>query len=324
MFGGIVLLLGQRPTSRRLQAMSLMLAAFVVLGLDAYLFGLVTGETAALCRRQWTEAMIAAGLLGVGAVAIICGLGLLLNSYICEERIAPAAGPARQPAQETGAGRPQEPGRAAELDTRDGPADGHGPADLDEPARLLQLLTSLLVCGVVFIVVFLETVTAEDYLNAVFNLHPPRWLADPVYGYGTLVLVGLVGGYLFKRRSPTIRNRPSDAGTRDGRATAPGKLLTVATVTAAAYAVLGTMLASLAASFPVIDWNPMRTWVAVGITAVSLLVPVPIFVAMANAVLWELTDHGPAGGAPAEEAAFDGGEHGVGRIDHGRRPEPVN
>lgn len=49
------------------QALSLLFAAFVVLGLDAYLFGLVTGDAGQLTRRRaWTEAMYAAGLLGVG------------------------------------------------------------------------------------------------------------------------------------------------------------------------------------------------------------------------------------------------------------------
>ena len=144
MFGGIVLLLGQRSTSRRLQAMSLMLAAFVVLGLDAYLFGLVTGETAALCRRQWTEAMIAAGLLGVGVVAIVCGLGLLLNSYISVEELTIAAG--------------------------HGDSGDH--TSLDEPARLLRLLTRGLMYGVVVLVVFLLTGLPERRVQ-----HSPAALA---------------------------------------------------------------------------------------------------------------------------------------------------
>lgn len=287
MFGGIVLLLGQRPTPRRLQAMSLMLAAFVVLGLDAYLFGLVTGETAALCRRQWTEAMIAAGLLGVGVVAIMCALGLLLNSYIGPEERTPAAAPGAQ----------AEPAGEPDL------------AGLDEPAELLRLLTRGLMYGVVLLVVFLLTVTAEDYLNAVFSFHPPRWLADLVYGYALLPAAGLAVTYRAKHPARDPGRGRAGAGSQPGRAAITGRLLTVATITAAAYAVLGTILASLAASFPAGDWNPMRTWVAAGITAVSLLAPVPIFVAMASAVPSMLTDRGPqAGTRQASSNAVDQAE----------------
>jgi MFS family permease len=62
------------------RALALLLAAFVALGLDSYLFGLVTGDSS--CNRAWTEAMLAAGLLGIGAVAIIAGFGLLVAEYV--------------------------------------------------------------------------------------------------------------------------------------------------------------------------------------------------------------------------------------------------
>jgi hypothetical protein len=239
MFGGIVLLLGQSATRQRLQAMSLLFSAFVVLGLDSYLFGLVTGDTSA-CRREWTEAMMGAGLLGVGAVAIVSALGLLLTSYIAE--------PATAASQD----------HAADLAT-------------SPEAKLLRVLTSVLLYGAVAVVVFILTVVAEDYLNAVFNTHPPRWLADPVYAYAALPLAGLLGLRVLRRwRKP---------GT-----SASGTLLAVATITGGGYAVLGVVLASLAASFPVHDWFPIPTWVAIATTVIGLLVPVPIFVALVATV----------------------------------------
>jgi hypothetical protein len=81
MLNGIIVLLSRNLDKfRQVRALGLLFAAFVALGLDSYLFGLVTGDS--VCRRAWTEAMLAAGLLGIGAVAIIAGFGLLVAEYV--------------------------------------------------------------------------------------------------------------------------------------------------------------------------------------------------------------------------------------------------
>ena len=81
MLNGIVVLLSSTMTNiGKVRALGLLFAAFVALGLDSYLFGLVTGDSS--CHRAWTEAMLAAGLLGIGAVAIIAGFGLLVAEYV--------------------------------------------------------------------------------------------------------------------------------------------------------------------------------------------------------------------------------------------------
>jgi hypothetical protein len=81
MLNGIVVLLSRMMTNiAKVRALGLLLAAFVALGLDSYMFGLVTGDSS--CNRAWTEAMFAAGLLGMGAVAIIAGFGLLVAEYV--------------------------------------------------------------------------------------------------------------------------------------------------------------------------------------------------------------------------------------------------
>ena len=68
MLNGIVVLLSQTMKDiGKVRALGLLLAAFVALGLDSYLFALVTGDSS--CHRAWTEAMLAAGLLGIGTVA---------------------------------------------------------------------------------------------------------------------------------------------------------------------------------------------------------------------------------------------------------------
>jgi MFS family permease len=81
MLNGIVVLLSRTMTDiGKVRALGLLLAAFVALGLDSYLFALVTGDSS--CHRAWTEAMLAAALLGIGAVAIIAGFGLLVAEYV--------------------------------------------------------------------------------------------------------------------------------------------------------------------------------------------------------------------------------------------------
>ena len=94
MINALILLLSNKPKASNqlgyvtyVQSAALLFAAFVALGLDSYLFGLVTGESTAItgtfstCRRAWTEAMFAAGLLAVGAVAVIAGFVFLFAAY---------------------------------------------------------------------------------------------------------------------------------------------------------------------------------------------------------------------------------------------------
>ena len=83
--GIVVFLIRGTETFEQVRALSFMFAAFVALALDSYLFGLVTGDRT--CQRAWTEAMLAAGLLGIGAVAIIAGFGLMVAAYVDTDKI---------------------------------------------------------------------------------------------------------------------------------------------------------------------------------------------------------------------------------------------
>jgi hypothetical protein len=90
MLNGIIVLLSRKITEvAKVRALGLLLAAFVALALDSYLFGVVTGDSS--CHRAWTEAMLAAGLLGMGAVAVIAGFGLLVAEYIDNDNAASVA-----------------------------------------------------------------------------------------------------------------------------------------------------------------------------------------------------------------------------------------
>lgn len=96
-FAGIVVLLGQpRPptdqaaqqaASDRFRALLPFIAAFVTMGLNGYVFGLISGENAASCRRAWTATVIASGMLAIGTVATVCGLILLVRAYLARHNL---------------------------------------------------------------------------------------------------------------------------------------------------------------------------------------------------------------------------------------------
>jgi hypothetical protein len=162
MINGMILVLGRKPTAmtaRYVQAVSFMFAAFFVLGLDAYLFGLVTGDSTQIidnvsaCRRTWTEAMFAAGLLGIGAVAIIVGFVILFDTDLSS---------VRQDRQ-----------------------------DLWKALQMLKGLCLFLRRVVAFIVIGLLWVTAKSYLLAVFNDRIPTLGKIFIYGYGGVALLAI-------------------------------------------------------------------------------------------------------------------------------------
>ena len=83
-FAGIIVLLTDRrkdhaKAEERTRAMTLLLAAFVVMAFDSFLFGAVSGEQ--VCLRGWTRTMLSAGLLGLGTVGIFTGISWAFHAY---------------------------------------------------------------------------------------------------------------------------------------------------------------------------------------------------------------------------------------------------
>jgi len=171
MLNGIVLLLGSDKTATRagyVQALSLLFTAFIALGLDAYLFGMVTGDTTAVirsviphvsaCRRAWTEAMLAAGLLGVGTVAIVAGFVFLFAVYFGDQRRSRY----------------------------------YHHAQLASSLDLLVLLCNAVRAGVTLVVGALLYMTARSYLQAIYNGKIPA-VAKPclhIYvGFGVVAVL---------------------------------------------------------------------------------------------------------------------------------------
>jgi hypothetical protein len=82
---GLIVLLVERlrQFNRALvPALMLFFAGFVGLGLNSYIFALVSGESADACRRVWTAASVSSGLLAAGVVAAVGGVVLLVHSYV--------------------------------------------------------------------------------------------------------------------------------------------------------------------------------------------------------------------------------------------------
>jgi hypothetical protein len=163
MINGMVLVLGRKPEEMKpeyVRALSLMFAAFVVLGLDAYLFGFVTGDNhnVGACRRVWTEAMFAAGLLAIGAVAIVVGFVMLFDAYL-------------------GGGKDgQDPNAQAR----------------NKSLHLLMNLCNLLRRVVAFVVVGLLWIATRSYLFALFNGHIPALGNIFLWVYLAGILLALV------------------------------------------------------------------------------------------------------------------------------------
>lgn len=253
MINGIILLLGNREMASKagyVQALSLLFTAFVALGLDAYLFGLVTGDSTAVigkltaCRRAWTEAMLAAGLLGVGTVAIIAGFVFLFAVYF-----------------------------------RDKSQDQMGPS-LD----LLIMLCTMVRSGVGLVVVALIYVTSRSYLLATFTTNVPIWGKIFIRGYlaiGILTVAAFVVAVVAaQRRKP---DQPLNRFVQWLRAEGEERFvgsLKIAIFYSLVYSVVTVIIAAFVTSSDDSFWDPSRLdvkAVALGVLIWISLVPlVPV------------------------------------------------
>jgi hypothetical protein len=257
MINGLILVLGRKPatmTARYVQAVSFMFAAFFVLGLDAYLFGLVTGDSTQIidnvsaCRRTWTEAMFAAGLLGIGAVAIIVGFVILFDADISR---------VRQDGQDL---RKQD---SHDQDLRK--------ASLERKASLqmLQGLCNSLRRVVAFIVIGLLWVTAKSYLLAIFNDRIPTLGKIFIYGYGGVVVLLAIPVVIAASFAQRYVSFPSINALR------------FAIYSSVIYAVISVGLAGFTASGSIHDWgrtDPVaRVMISVALVWVLVASLIPLF-----------------------------------------------
>jgi hypothetical protein len=81
--GIVVILTAPAVKGKRLRTLLLFCGAFFALAFDSYLYAIVAGET--VCERAWSANMLASGVLGLGAVAIFCGIAWLLDTYVSDQ-----------------------------------------------------------------------------------------------------------------------------------------------------------------------------------------------------------------------------------------------
>jgi hypothetical protein len=284
MINGVVLLLSTTPGSNQrsgyVQGAGLLFTALVTLGLDAYLFGLVTGDTAAqACRRAWTEAMFAAGLLGLGAVAVIVAIVFLLGVFFYEAKAAvelaqnkPSPVPSPLPSS-AGTTQVSFDDEAAK---EKAPADGK--TELDNSKEMLATLCILLRPGVAVIMISLLWVTARSYLFSIFDDRPPNWavtMLDVILAVEYIVVVIFIAVYWLTSRPGSGKPDPShvlrssvlkrlvklvwEGLQPDERGET--KTLKIALFTASGYSLLSSLFAALVVYSPATLWNSSRGFV---------------------------------------------------------------
>ncbi len=252
-FAGLVMLLSQRdPGKVRMQALSLLLASFIMLALDSYLYSLIAGDTATLdaCPRIWTESMYAGGLLGVGGVAMTSAIAWLFAAHFEGFYMS----------------RP-DMGSGAE-----GPGShfvGFGSVERFARTALYSVAT---------VVSILLSVTGLDYLNVMYDREPPGWLMAAVILYPLGILSMIIILRFRARRGQAYRNRSRNPPEHLGAA------LHVSVYGAIFYATISMVLVGIAATVPTDKWNAAPSWVPVTTTMISLLLPAPILVALVYAV----------------------------------------
>jgi hypothetical protein len=225
MINGIILLLGNTTVMKAeyVQTLALMFAAFVALGLDAFLFGIVTGENTNVlhgvtCRRAWTEAMFAAGLLGIGAVAIVVAFVILFSAYFSDAEYKGSR--------------------------------WEWVASLE----MLEVFSRLIRGGVAVGVIAFLYLTARSYLLAIFNDHVPVIGTVFLYGYVIVAAVVVLGMTAFSLKPGSDNPISKFLSVNTKREFI--RWLRIAIWSAIIYTVISALLAAGAASISARFWNP--------------------------------------------------------------------
>ncbi|MGH3391985.1 MAG: hypothetical protein ACRDOO_24190, partial [Actinomadura sp.] len=164
----------------RISALNLFTAVFIAFGVDGYLFNrVVGGNFDRACGLIWSQEMLAAGVLGIGAIALVAGIVWVLAVYV-----GPGAGSA------------------------DSAEDEHYQGRLATLARLLRV--ALYVTAMVTIA--MQTVTADAYLKAWFGADLPAWTwLVRLYWLGILIAVTFLE-WRYRHRRPNDRVRAFEIG----------------------------------------------------------------------------------------------------------------
>jgi hypothetical protein len=259
MINGIILVLGNISGKMKdgyVQGLSLLFAAFVALGVDAFLFSVATGENTqvlqdnvGVCRRAWTEAMFGAGLLAVGTTAIIAGFVYLFTAYLSE---------------------PQGVSR--------------------DSMNMLKTLCNGVRAGLAIAIVAALYMTSKNYLKAVYNGSVPFWgdlLVWEGIGYGLFVLAfsfaAILDDQFFSEKVRAFSEHVRATGDRQLR-----KALKWGIFWSVMYTVISAVATAMVAVSRASFWYPIyqdKRWIVYAVvTWVSLVPLLPLSFLLGRAV----------------------------------------
>lgn len=243
-FTSIVFLIS-REGRKHSRALGLFCAAFVVLGFDSHLFGVLSGSTDdPFCGRVWTQAVTASGLLGTGAMAIIIGIIWLLPVGPIESR------------------NDERPNSSQH---------SHLAGRASEAVRLNGIVLTM-AYGVAVGVMVLLAATIHDYLLVVtHNQAPDSWSA---WTFASPVIVAAITAAvaLLRRQLPAMADR------------IPAAALKLATYGILIYALAGTIFVGVVGNLSLRWWTPVSGGIVAGSVASGLVAPSLLFVALAHAM----------------------------------------
>jgi hypothetical protein len=228
------------------QTISLFVVSFIILGLDSFVWSLVAGSRGSgmswealelppeLCSRVWSQAILAAGMLGLGAIAMVCNITSL---FLWQQSTV---------------------------------------RDWDSRRYLrffLLVATAIAVLGVTLYVAS----DSMNYLDVVYNGHPPVWLTTTtaVITFGGLALALLIGAHSYFRKPASTDSTSGQLKVKD-RMRLPTFLI-------ALYALIGAVGVTAAARLPNWPQQPI-TWVILVYWALGLIYPVAVVILVARAV----------------------------------------
>ncbi|MET8155949.1 hypothetical protein ABZT47_06220 [Sphaerisporangium sp. NPDC005289] len=165
-FVGMTMMLGpERFSVRKIRTLALLWAAFVILAMDSFLFGVTSGGKD--IPRTWDIFLISCALLGVGAVAVAGGGAWLF-----------------------GAQTVAKPGRTRKTDGED--------ARAAQDHALLGKVSRGTVWTTALVVAVFNGATGLAYLNARNALHP--WPLSVVVAYPTAIIAAITIELSIRRR----------------------------------------------------------------------------------------------------------------------------
>ena len=226
------------------QTVSLFVVSFIVLGLDSFIWSIVSGsrpvvgltevmveQPPELCSRVWSQAIIAVGMFGLGAIAMVCNITSLFLWQQSSVR--------------------------------------------DEDSRnYLRFFLLVVTAGAVLGVTCFVGSDTMNYLDVVYSGHPPVWFttATAIVTFGGLAIALAVGARAYFAKM--LRN-DRRVPLRD-RMRLPSFLIAV-------YALVGAVGVTAAARFPDWPDAP-ATWLVLIYWTIGLVLPVVVVILVARAI----------------------------------------